>query len=174
MKVFQKTASVPTSNITPISMAELEEGFKLKALIFQEARRQLEARISTLKTSIQAAQQSANQEGKSSMGDKYETARAMAQLDTEMLGSQLLEAEKTLSGLDRLSDQTSAQLMPGSLARFTNGWFWLAPGGGKLILEGTTVFWVSPQAPWAKAFIGLKPSECRSFNEQTWKLEALF
>lgn len=156
-------------------MADIDDGVKFKTLIVLEAKRQLEARISNLRNSIQAAQQSANQEGKSSMGDKYETARAMAHLDTEMLGSQLLEAEKTLVSFDRLSDHASTELMPGSLAYFENGWFWLAPGGGKLTLEGSSsVFWVSPQAPWAKALIGLKPGECRSFNEQTWKLVALY
>lgn len=150
------------------------EGKALKALVIEKAKEELQARLNQLHTSIKAAQQAANEEGKSSMGDKYETARAMAQLDTEMLGQQWKEAEKTLSALSRLQEPSADQLAAGSLAQFANSWFWLAPGGGKIIAQEQTIFWVSPQSPWAKALMGMQVGEERSFNQKVWKLMALY
>ncbi len=150
------------------------DGNALKALVLQKAKSQIQERLNNLRTSIQAAQQSANEEGKSSMGDKYETARAMAHLNTEMLGTQLRESEKIIQALERLQDSHSEQLSHGCLAHFTNGWFWIAPGGGKLSVENHDIFWISTHAPWAKHFSGMKVGEVREFNRQSWKLEALY
>ncbi|HSY60679.1 MAG TPA: hypothetical protein VK796_02335, partial [Cytophaga sp.] len=51
-------------------------------------------RITRLKTEIKKTQSSANEETKSSAGDKYETGRAMAQLEIEKNTKQLAEAER--------------------------------------------------------------------------------
>jgi hypothetical protein len=52
-------------------------------------------RIASAEEAIRMAQESANQEGKSSAGDKYETGRAMAQLEIEKASGQLAEANKS-------------------------------------------------------------------------------
>lgn len=165
--------SALTFSITPINMSE-EEGRWLKKQVFELAKAQFATRLSGLRTAITEAQQAANAEGKSSMGDKYETARSMAQLDTEMLGSQLIEVEKSLRGLERLSEESATRLSAGSLARFSSGWHWIAPGGGKLLVQSQSIYWISPHSPWAKQMLGMQVGEVRSFNQKTWRLEALF
>jgi hypothetical protein len=52
-------------------------------------------RIETIQGVISAAQDSANDETKSSAGDKYETGRAMMQLEIENNSKQLTEALKS-------------------------------------------------------------------------------
>ena len=59
-------------------------------------------RIQRIRVEIDAIQSAANEETKSSAGDKHETARAMAQLEVEMNGKQLAEAERLLEGLKKI------------------------------------------------------------------------
>jgi hypothetical protein len=56
-------------------------------------------RIETAKQAIDDAQQSANEETKSSAGDKYETGREMMQQETDRNQAQLNEANKLLIAL---------------------------------------------------------------------------
>ena len=55
---------------------------------------------------MEAAKNSANEEGKSSAGDKYETARAMGQLDREMNGRMYEQAHQERLLLDKIDPQT--------------------------------------------------------------------
>ena len=57
----------------------------------------IEQRVEAAKRAIASAQQSANSEQKSSVGDKYETARAMAHLEKDMNARQLAENLKELA-----------------------------------------------------------------------------
>ena len=59
-------------------------------------------RIASAQDAIRMAQDSANEEGKSSAGDKYETGRAMAQLEIEKASSQLAEANKLKQALEQI------------------------------------------------------------------------
>ena len=66
----------------------------VKHKLYQACLEFTDTQISTLKSAIKATQQSANEETKSTAGDKYETGRAMAQLEVEKFQSQLAEALK--------------------------------------------------------------------------------
>ena len=52
----------------------------------------VDERISFLNETIKETQNSANNESKSSMGDKYETTRSMMHLENEQMSIQLKEA----------------------------------------------------------------------------------
>ena len=60
-------------------------------------------RIAATQEAIYTAQLSANEETKSSAGDKYETGRAMAQLEIEKNTAQLAEALKLKQMLKQIS-----------------------------------------------------------------------
>src|ERR1700761_3965133 len=81
-------------------------------------------RIATANESMDAAQQAANNEEKSSAGDKYETGRAMGHLQKDMHARQLAESMKELAALHALSVEsiystarTGAFVRIGSLAQ---------------------------------------------------------
>ena len=59
----------------------------LKDQILNKCREYVNVRIATAKQAMDNAQQSANEEGKSSAGDKYETGRAMMQMKTPQAAS---------------------------------------------------------------------------------------
>ena len=52
------------------------------------------------------AQEAANEEGKSSVGDKYETGRAMMQIERDKAAQQLDEALKLKNIIDQISIET--------------------------------------------------------------------
>src|SRR3954463_6535110 len=60
----------------------------------------LQQRIKTAEDAMKQAQDAANSEDKSSAGDKYETSRAMGQLDRDMYAKQLEEAKRELASLE--------------------------------------------------------------------------
>ena len=60
-----------------------------KLLVWQQAKLFQEAKIAEIKATIKKVQESGNNEQKSSMGDKYETGRAMSQNEIYMLSQQL-------------------------------------------------------------------------------------
>ena len=93
-------------------------------------------RVSDLSEIIQEAQDAANNETKSSAGDKHETGRAMAQLETEKLSKQLFEALKLEQVLSQINPNTEhKQVGLGSLVTTNNGIFYISVSLGKLEID---------------------------------------
>src|SRR5687767_3921263 len=91
-------------------------------------------RIDSIRTSMALTQASASEETKSSAGDKYETGRAMAQLEVEKLGNQLEEALKAKSILEQIHPNTPRQtVQSGSLVLTTQGNFFISISAGPFI-----------------------------------------
>ena len=67
---------------------------QLKEQLWVQCQKIVEHRLATAQQAMDAAQQSANQEEKSSAGDKYETGRAMAQLERDKAATQVEENKK--------------------------------------------------------------------------------
>jgi hypothetical protein len=65
----------------------------IKESLYNHCMRYVQERIARIQNEIDLHQAAANEETKSSAGDKYETGRAMAQLDIERNSVQLREAE---------------------------------------------------------------------------------
>lgn len=131
-------------------------------------------RIQGLKNAIAEAQQSASEETKSSAGDKYETGRAMAQLEIEKNTAQLAEALKLKQAIEQISpDQSSSTIQTGSLVITNQGKFYISISVGQLKLDEDFFFIISPTAPIAKHMIGLKPQSSFSFQGKTFTILAI-
>ncbi len=117
----------------------------------------LAGRLATMRADLAAIQASANNETKSSAGDKYETGRAMAQLEIEKLTVRIAEAQSQLSTLLHLADQLPTdQVGLGTLVQTDKAIIYLAVSLGKLLVDDTQVLVVSTAAPLGKALIGQK------------------
>jgi len=131
-------------------------------------------RMHAAEQAIAGAQQSANDDTKSSAGDKYETGREMAQQETNRNLGQLNEANKLMVALNRISTKnTSAKAGAGSLVITNNGNFYIAISAGNLVLNGQNYFAVSPVSP-----IGLKLTSRLSgdefiLNGKTYQISAV-
>ena len=94
------------------------------------------------------AQQAANEEDKSSVGDKYETGRAMMQIERDKAAQQLDEALKLKNIIDQISVETgSGKIMLGSLVITNSKKIFISIGIGKLFLDDEEFLVVAPGSP---------------------------
>jgi hypothetical protein len=134
----------------------------------------IEQRIESYRQAIADAQRSANEETKSSSGDKYETGRAMAQLEIEKSSLQLSESIKLRDSLDQISiDQPFASVLPGSLVVTDHGTFFIAIGLGKIELNNKPYFVIAPFSPLALAMAGARVGERVPFRDQVYLIQEL-
>ncbi len=127
----------------------------------------IEQRITTATQAIRSAQSSANEETKSSAGDKYETGRAMAQLEIEKNSTQLSEANKLKQILSQINpDKITETAQSGSLVSTTNENYYIAIAAGQFTLEGKIYFAISPSSPIAHKLLGLKTGDQFTFNNK--------
>lgn len=131
----------------------------------------VKARIETAKQAIADAQQSAEEETKSSAGDKYETGREMMQQETDRNQAQLNEANKLLIALNQINvDTASSSAIPGSLVITDNGKFYLAISAGVLNLNGEGYFAVSPASPIGGKLLASKTGDEFNLNGKHYKI----
>jgi transcription elongation GreA/GreB family factor len=143
----------------------------MKQSLYDACRESLRERIRLVQNSIQDAQESANEETKSSAGDKYETGRAMAQLEIEKYLLQLTELRKQDQELSRISpSQKDERISPGSLVHTNHGIFFIAVNAGQIDFEGQKVFTISPQAPVSQKMFGLAPKDSFLLNGRAFTI----
>lgn len=128
--------------------------------------------VQEAKTAIANAQASANEATKSSAGDKYETSRAMGQLDIEMYTRQLHDAESKFAILQNieanLREQSEANL--GALVDTTLGSFFLAVGIGKIDIDKKPIMVISPQSPIGEVIFQKKSGDSVLFRGKEIKI----
>jgi len=135
----------------------------------------LEQRISSSYHSMQNAQASANEEEKSSAGDKYETGRAMSHLEKDMHARQLAANKNDMASLLSINcGQIYKTVVPGCFVKCSQTSFFIAAGLGKIIIEKEAVFLLSHQAPVARALYNKKAGDIFLFNGRELKIEELY
>ena len=134
----------------------------------------VQERILTATEAMQAAQESANSESKSSAGDKYEPGRAMAQLERDRHAQLLADAKRMLADLEKINPGiTTSVVVPGSLVRTSRGTFFLAISAGKLTLDGANYFAVSVASPIGALLLGKRVGEVVMFNKMGYEVVGL-
>ncbi len=132
----------------------------------------VQKRIDTALQAINATQQAANEETKSSAGDKYETGRAMMQQETDRNQAQLNEANKLMVALNHINAGTTFKTAEtGSLVITDNGKFYIGISAGTLILNGESYFAVSPGSPIGLKLKTQKIGEEFNLNGKTYRIE---
>lgn len=128
-------------------------------------------RIHRIQEEIRNEQASANEETKSSAGDKYETGRAMAQGNIERNKQQLAEAEKVKVALQRISAVTHPdRIVPGTLVTTSHGMFYLTISIGQVIVDMQPYLIVSPDSPIGKSLLGKKTGEVLRWNNLDYSI----
>lgn len=131
-------------------------------------------RIDNAQQAIAAAQEAAEEETKSSAGDKYETGREMAQQEGDRNRAQLNEANKLLLALNQINIKGNDPVAgPGSLVETNNGHFYLAISAGTLNLDGKSYYAISPSSPIGLKLKGAKSGDEFGLNGKTYKVNAV-
>jgi transcription elongation GreA/GreB family factor len=128
-------------------------------------------KLRNLKQSMTDLQESANQDTKSSVGDKYETGRAMVQLEQENLMRQHLEFQKINDVLIKINpDVLNDTILIGSLIETNHGHFYLSVGLGKIDIDSTSIFAIAPNSPIGSALLGKKTGDQLNLNGREYKI----
>lgn len=128
----------------------MEERIAHKVLLKQYCEQVFIQRITTTQQAMDAAQAAANNESKSSVGDKYETARAMSQMEKDMHARQLLAHQQDLHALRAVNVQSIYHVpAAGAVIQSNTTNFFIGAGLGKQVINGETVIFLSPVSPLA-------------------------
>ncbi len=128
--------------------------------------------IQASRQAINDAIESANDDTKSSAGDKYETGREMMQQEIDRNRKQLDEAVKMknlLLSIDQ--NQVSDTVQNGSLVITNLGKFYISISRGQLVADGNNYFAVSAVSPIGAKLIRQKKGYEFNFNGKIFKIE---
>lgn len=146
-----------------------------KAVLKQFALDLISARIEAARQQADQAQEAANQEEKSSAGDKYETSRAMGQLQKDMHSRQQAEHARELATLHQVRvDILYSTAVAGAFIQCRDIGFFIAAGLGKQQLHDQTIIFLSPAAPLAKALYQRRAGDSFVFNGRSFLIEDIF
>ncbi|MFT3703479.1 MAG: hypothetical protein QM802_13975 [Agriterribacter sp.] len=135
----------------------------------------LNEKISALQQIIKDLTESAANEGKSTAGDKHETALAMLQIEQENTSRQLKTALDQKDILEKIDPAAKTiQVGAGSVIKTNNGYLFLSVPLGKIKVDDTTVIALSPQSPLGKNLAGLKPNSITEMNGVRYLIETVF
>lgn len=138
----------------------------VKQQIMDHVRNVVAQRLDTFKSAADAAKDSKQNETKSSAGDKYETGRAMMQIEQEKNEAQWQQAwhlKQVLDQIDIHSDYDKA--MQGSLVITNQGVYFLSIGIGKVLLNQVTYFCISVNSPIGQLLLGKSVGDKIIFKE---------
>ncbi|GAA3946722.1 3-oxoacyl-ACP synthase [Hymenobacter algoricola] len=145
-----------------------------KQTLYARCQTYVQDRLTAIQAAIDAAQESANSETKSSAGDKYETGRAMAQNERDRNLVQLQQARQLQGELLRIDPARPCDSVhPGALVHTSMGRFFISISAGQLTVDGVDYFAVSAAAPVAAALSGRRAGEEALFNGKSVRIEAV-
>lgn len=146
----------------------------IKQRLYNHCVRYVNDRIDSIQNEIRLQQVAANAETKSSVGDKYETGRAMAQLEIERNSTQLREAEKLRVVLQRLDLTKSTDVVVvGSLVQTSRGVVFVAISLGITTVDHEKFLVISSDSPIGKLLMGKRVGEEAVFMGERYVVEGI-
>ena len=146
----------------------------IKKSLHHTTRALLDRRIAALERSIADLQATANEEDKSSAGDKYETGREMMRQEQEKMDAQLAQAYLLREQLSRLDpNEAHEHVQAGSLVITGEGRYYLAAAVGRVGLHGVNYFVLSTAAPLGRALLGKRVGEEVTVRGRKLKIEVV-
>lgn len=131
----------------------------------------LQQKIGDLNAALMSVNEAANNETKSTAGDKHETAKAMMQLEQEKLSNQLTLLNAQLNDLQKIDTNKQHSIIGnGSMVQTNNGILFIGVGLGKIKVEDTYVFAISSLSPLANLLNGKQVSEIVRLNNAIYTI----
>lgn len=143
----------------------------LKKLIYEQLLKILDNKVKTAMREIESAKESREHDTKSSAGDKYETGRAMMQIELEKNEVQLSKAinlKRELSRIDIQKDYNKAEF--GSLVVTNLGKYFISIGIGKIVVNKKNYYCISLASPIGKLLHNKKIGDKVQFQEREFTI----
>jgi hypothetical protein len=144
--------------------------FKIK--VYEHAAQLVNNKVSLLQHMLGELIESTRNETKSSAGDKYETGRAMLQIEQDNVRKQLKEALEQKAIFEQINvTKSSSIITKGSLVKTDKAYFFVSIALGKMSVENIAVIALSPQSPLGSKLMQLKATESVTVNGATYIIE---
>lgn len=135
----------------------------------------IEEKLSIINAVLNSAQDSANSETKSTAGDKHDTARAMAHLETEKNAKQLAEINKLKKVLPYLKNhKNTGTIELGNVVATDGGNYYISISLGKITIGNDIFYSISAVTPIGKLLIGKTAGESVIFNGKTLNITSIY
>lgn len=136
----------------------------------------LNQKIEQVHLAIKDANQSLQDDTKSSAGDKYETSREMIQQDLNRYEQQLKVLNLDLDTLVRIKNQKLdvKKVGLGSLVQTDKALYFLAISIGQVCVDAQKIYSISTASPIGKILIGKAVGESFEFNGTTQKILSIY
>lgn len=145
-----------------------------KALVIEQLHQLLDEKIEVLRTNLKNQVEARNNEDKCTVGDKYETGRAMTQMELEKTQVQLAKTEELKTALLRINPENILQKVEfGSLVETSIGNYFFSIAFGKIETGDESVFCLSLVSPIGKVLFGKKVGELLKFQGKEIKIERI-
>lgn len=145
-----------------------------KQRLHQHCLNLLGQRIASFRAAMLDAQEAANSEEKSSAGDKYETGRAMSQIQRDLNARQLNGAREELSRMIKTDPlHAHRQAGNGALIETDDSFIYLCAAIGLIEFESRKVAVVSPVSPLARELWGKATGDRFVFAGKTSVVKAV-
>jgi transcription elongation GreA/GreB family factor len=148
-----------------------------KTEIYEEVVKVIQERGAEMQVAWNELMESNKQEGKSSAGDKHETAAAQVHLELEKMGKQMQEHNRKVEEVERFHPSkisSTSEVRAGSLVETNTGWFYVITSLGKLTTQAGDCFVISAASPIGQALLGKKVGEAFRWNLQEGKILSVF
>ena len=147
----------------------------MKLLLLNTIKAQLDEKIQVALQAMKAAQESANAETKSSAGDKYETGRAMGQIERDMHAQQYEKLKREKDLVERIDpNMVFERVGIGALVKTTAGLFFIANSVGNVKVEAQNYMVISAQSPIGALLMGKKATATFIFQQKQQTIEEIF
>ena len=146
----------------------------MKHQVLDLLKSQLDTRVQAAQEAMQNAQDSANEETKSSAGDKYETGRAMAQIERDRHAQLYDQLRQERAVLDRIDpDFVFQRVGLGALVKTSVGVFFVSISAGMVEVERQKIIAMSPQSPLGASLMGKQVGDSFLFQQKKGVIEEL-
>ncbi len=144
---------------------------ELKQLVLNTLNNQIES----IQNQIEALSQDAQNDAKSSAGDKHETGLAMMHLEQEKLNVKLSELINLQQAAQKLSETKSADhVVLGSIVKTDKAVFYLSVPIQAISYNSQQVFCVSVHAPLIKHLLNKEVGGEVTFNTVSYKILEIY
>lgn len=135
----------------------------------------LNERLKAAVSAMQQAQNAANENEKSTAGDKHDTARAIDQANSEMFAKQADVLHKEIIELDQINaDVELIEATAGACIICDNVFYFVSIGLGIQHVEEDKIVFLSQHSPLFKAMNGMKKGDSFNFNDQKKTIHSIF
>ncbi len=132
----------------------------------------LDGKIKTLNELLLSAKDSRDSDSKSSVGDKYETSRAMMHIEIGKNEAQLSNMLRLKNEVSKIEiKQISKVVGFGSVVVTNTGRYFISIAIGKVLIETGEYYSISLISPIGKVLNGLRKGEVVKFNNQDIKIK---